>query len=104
MTVTTGRAGQQQARSAATCVRFGSSSSSLPRSAASRCAEWRCANPVLHRIRITPRQSGRAECIRRFRILDAGFAVGADLTPTQKVRRHYVLGKYATDVEALYGP
>jgi long-chain acyl-CoA synthetase len=46
----------------------------------------------------------RAESIRRFRILDAGFAVGAELTPTQKVRRHYVLGKYATDVEALYGP
>ena len=44
----------------------------------------------------------RAECIRRFRILDAGFAVGAELTPTQKVRRPYVLGKYAADIDALY--
>jgi long-chain acyl-CoA synthetase len=38
----------------------------------------------------------------RFRIVDAGFAVGAELTPTQKVRRHYVAGKYAADIEALY--
>jgi long-chain acyl-CoA synthetase len=44
----------------------------------------------------------RAECIRRFRILDADFAVGAELTPTQKVRRPYVLGKYAADIDALY--
>ena len=44
----------------------------------------------------------RAEAIKRFRILDAEFAVGAELTPTQKVRRDYVLGKYADDVAALY--
>jgi long-chain acyl-CoA synthetase len=43
-----------------------------------------------------------AESVRRFRILEADFAVGAELTPTQKVRRHYVLGKYATDIDALY--
>jgi len=44
----------------------------------------------------------RAESIRRFRILDADFAVGAELTPTQKVRRPYVLDKYAADIDALY--
>ena len=44
----------------------------------------------------------RAESIRRFRNLDAYFAVGAELTPTQKVRRHYVLDKYAAEIEALY--
>jgi len=44
----------------------------------------------------------RAEAIKRFRILPAHFAVGAELTPTQKVRRDYVLAKYASDVEALY--
>jgi long-chain acyl-CoA synthetase len=44
----------------------------------------------------------RAEAIKRFRILDATFAVGAELTPTQKVRRDYVLDKYASDINALY--
>jgi long-chain acyl-CoA synthetase len=44
----------------------------------------------------------RAEAIKRFRILDATFAVGAELTPTQKVRRDYVLDKYADDIDALY--
>jgi long-chain acyl-CoA synthetase len=44
----------------------------------------------------------RAEGIRRFRILPGTFEVGAELTPTQKVRRHYVLAKYAGEVDALY--
>ena len=45
----------------------------------------------------------RAESIKRFRILLVGpFTVGAELTPTHKVRRDYVLATYATDVEALY--
>ncbi len=44
----------------------------------------------------------RAEAIKRFRVLDAEFAVGAELTPAQKVRRDYVLDKYADDVAALY--
>jgi len=44
----------------------------------------------------------RAEALKRFRILDARFAVGAELTPMHKVRRDYVLAKYASDVEALY--
>jgi long-chain acyl-CoA synthetase len=43
-----------------------------------------------------------AEAIKRFRILPGGFAVGAELTPTQKVRRDYVLATFAADVEALY--
>jgi long-chain acyl-CoA synthetase len=47
-------------------------------------------------------QVSRAEAVKRFRILDAEFAVGAELTPTQKVRRDYVLDKYADDVAALY--
>ena len=44
----------------------------------------------------------RPERIKRFRILPGRFEVGAELTPTQKVRRDYVLAKYASDVEALY--
>jgi long-chain acyl-CoA synthetase len=44
----------------------------------------------------------KAEAIKRFRILSGEFAVGVELTPTQKVRRHQVLGKFAADVEALY--
>jgi len=47
-------------------------------------------------------QVSRAEAIKRFRILDAQFTAGAELTPTQKVRRDYVLDKYADDVSALY--
>ena len=44
----------------------------------------------------------RAEGIRRFRILPGTFEVGAELTPTQKVRRDYVLAKYASEIDALY--
>lgn len=43
-----------------------------------------------------------AESIKRFRILPATFTVGAELTPTRKVRRDYVLATYASDVDALY--
>ncbi|MGW3136607.1 AMP-dependent synthetase/ligase [Streptomyces sp. NPDC001139] len=45
-----------------------------------------------------------AESIRRFRILSRGFAVGEELTPSQKVRRGYVTAKFAADIEALYAP
>ena len=44
----------------------------------------------------------RPETIRRFRILPDPFQVGAELTPTGKVRRDYVLAKYATEADALY--
>ena len=44
----------------------------------------------------------RAESIKRFGILPASFTVGAELTPTHKVRRAYVLAAYAADVDALY--
>jgi len=44
----------------------------------------------------------RPETIKRFRILPGPFKVGAELTPTGKVRRDYVLAKYATDIDALY--
>jgi len=44
----------------------------------------------------------RAEAIRRFRIVPGSFVVGDELTPTQKVRRDYVLAKLSADVEALY--
>ena len=44
----------------------------------------------------------RAEGIKRFRILPAAFTVGAELTPTHKVRRHYVLATYASDIDTLY--
>jgi len=44
----------------------------------------------------------RPETIKRFRILPGSFQVGAELTPTGKVRRDYVLAKHATDIGALY--
>ncbi len=44
----------------------------------------------------------RPETIKRFRILPGSFRVGAELTPTGKVRRDYVLAKYAPDIDALY--
>ena len=44
----------------------------------------------------------RAEGIKRFRILPGRFEVGAELTPTQKVRRNFVLATHASDIEALY--
>ncbi|HEX6473124.1 MAG TPA: long-chain fatty acid--CoA ligase [Streptosporangiaceae bacterium] len=44
----------------------------------------------------------KAEAIKRFRVLPGEFAVGVDLTPTQKVRRQHVLMKFAADVAALY--
>ena len=44
----------------------------------------------------------RPETIKRFRILPGPFQVGAELTPTGKVRRDYVLAKYASDIDALY--
>jgi long-chain acyl-CoA synthetase len=43
-----------------------------------------------------------AEAIKRFRILARPFTVGDELTPTQKVRRSYVITKLAADVDALY--
>ena len=44
----------------------------------------------------------RAESIKRLRLLPITFTVGAELTPTHKVRRDYVLATYASDVDALY--
>ena len=44
----------------------------------------------------------RPETIKRFRILPGPFQVGAELTPTGKVRRDYVITKYAADINALY--
>jgi long-chain acyl-CoA synthetase len=44
----------------------------------------------------------KAEAIRRFRILPGEFAIGDELTPTQKVRRAHVLAKLADEVELLY--
>jgi long-chain acyl-CoA synthetase len=44
----------------------------------------------------------RPETIKRFRILPGQFQVGAELTPTGKVRREYVLATYASEIDALY--
>jgi len=43
-----------------------------------------------------------AETIKRFAILPGPFEVGAELTPTQKVRRRFVLDRFADDIDALY--
>jgi long-chain acyl-CoA synthetase len=44
----------------------------------------------------------QAETIKRFAILPGSFEVGAELTPTLKIRRKYVLDKYGGDIDALY--
>jgi len=44
----------------------------------------------------------RPETIKRFRILPGRFEVGAELTALGKVRRDYVIAKYANDINALY--
>ena len=44
----------------------------------------------------------QAESIKQFDILPAAFEIGAELTPSLKVRRHYVLEKYASEIDALY--
>jgi len=44
----------------------------------------------------------RPERIKRFRIVPGQFEVGAELTPTEKVRHAYVLARYASDIDALY--
>jgi long-chain acyl-CoA synthetase len=44
----------------------------------------------------------RPETIKRFCILPGPFETGAELTPTQKIRRDYVQARYATDIDALY--
>ncbi len=46
----------------------------------------------------------RAEAIKRFLILRGPFTVGDELTPTQKVRRNYVLDRLVDEVETLYSP
>jgi long-chain acyl-CoA synthetase len=43
-----------------------------------------------------------AESIKRFGVLPGTFEVGAELTPTQKVRRQFVLDEFADDADALY--
>jgi long-chain acyl-CoA synthetase len=48
------------------------------------------------------RTVSRAEAIRRFRIVAGPFTVGDELTPTQKVRRQYVVNKLSDEVDALY--
>ncbi|MGE5132623.1 MAG: AMP-dependent synthetase/ligase [Gemmatimonadota bacterium] len=48
------------------------------------------------------REVSRAEAVRKFRIVAAEFTVSEELTPTQKVRRSYVLAKFESDVRELY--
>jgi long-chain acyl-CoA synthetase len=43
------------------------------------------------------------EQIKKWRILDADFVVGDELTPSMKVKRKRIAEKYATEIEALYG-
>ena len=44
----------------------------------------------------------KAESVRRFTILTGQFAVSDELTPTQKVRRAYVLTKFAEEIDDMY--
>jgi long-chain acyl-CoA synthetase len=44
----------------------------------------------------------RPEGIKRFEILPGQFEVGAELTPTKKIRRGYVLANYASEIDARY--
>ena len=42
------------------------------------------------------------EQIKKWRILDADFVVGDELTPTMKVKRKRIAEKYAGEIEAIY--
>jgi long-chain acyl-CoA synthetase len=45
----------------------------------------------------------RVEQVKRFTVLDADWRPGgAELTPTQKLRRRAVLGRYAAEIESMY--
>ena len=44
----------------------------------------------------------QAESIQQFAVLPTAFEIGAELTPSLKVRRHYVLDKYVAEIDALY--
>lgn len=48
------------------------------------------------------RSVSHAEAIKRFRIVPTDFLISEELTPTHKVRRDYVLSKFADEVDALY--
>lgn len=48
------------------------------------------------------RAVSHAEAIKRFRIVPVDFLVGAELTPTEKVRRDYVVTTFAHEIDALY--
>jgi long-chain acyl-CoA synthetase len=43
------------------------------------------------------------EQIKKWKILDANFVVGDELTPSMKVKRKRIAEKYGADIEALYG-
>jgi long-chain acyl-CoA synthetase len=42
------------------------------------------------------------EQIKKWKILDATFAVGDELTPTMKVKRKRIAEKYGKEIDALY--
>src|SRR5207237_5969593 len=42
------------------------------------------------------------EQIKKWRILDADFVVGDELTPSMKVKRKRIAEKYRADIEAIY--
>jgi len=42
------------------------------------------------------------EQIKKYRILDADFVVGDELTPSMKVKRKRIAEKYGADIEAIY--
>jgi long-chain acyl-CoA synthetase len=75
--------------------------------AAATVAELRHSSELLAAVRAAVDEANRAvshaEAIKRFRILPTMFAVGDELTPTQKVRRLQVITKYAAEIDAIYG-
>lgn len=48
------------------------------------------------------RTVSKAEAVKRFRLLAERFEVSDELTPTQSVRREYVLTKFVADIDALH--
>jgi long-chain acyl-CoA synthetase len=58
---------------------------------------------VQHAVQAANQRLARVEQVKRFRILPAEWTVESEeLTPTLKLKRRVIHGKYAPEIDALY--